>query len=200
MRKLFAMLLVLCALSGAAAADDFGQSYDRFLDQYAENIKFINANTSRHLLPLDFKGDFDSLGERIYVLSSGALEVEIKLDDMASQIARCQITLTAPSGMTYGDSRHNEFIVSGYHSYALQMAMHDSADLVERYALVEEVEAGLAVGNGAYKTQVGDYRLTCTAQNGVATLLFENELLMVNTIETEAETEDVPSIEIKDQK
>ena len=39
-----------------------------------------------------------------------------------------------------------------------------------------------------------------SAQNGVATLLFENELLMVNTIETEAETEEVPSIEIKDQK
>ena len=194
MRKLFAMLLVLCALSGAAAADDFGQSYDRFLDQYAENIKFINANTSRHLLPLDFKGDFDSLGERIYVLSSGALEVEIKLDDLASQIARCQITLTAPSGMTYGDSRHNEFTVSGYHSYALLMAMSKAETAFDRYALVEEVNNGLAANAGAYETQVGDYVLTCTSQDGVATMLFENELLMVNGLE-ETE-EEAPTIEI----
>ncbi len=198
MRKLLTIILLLCALCGAAAADDFGQSYDLFQDLYAENILFINQNTGRHLLAQSFRADFDAEGDRIYVLESGALAVEIKLDDLASQIAYCRITLTAPANMHYGDSQHNEFVVSGYHSYALQMAMHPSADPVQRYALVQEVEAGLANGNGAYETQVGDYQLTCTAQNGTATLLFQNELLMVDSIEFDEPDEDAPVVEIKE--
>lgn len=198
MRKLFAILLLLCALTGAAAADDFGQSYDLFQTLYAENVNFINDNTGRHLLPLDFKGDFDSEGERIYVLSSGALDVQLKLDDLASQIAWCQITLTAPADMSYGDSKHNDFTTSGYHSYALLMAMHKAAAPAQRYALVEEVNNGLAAGGGVYETQVGDYRLACQSQNGVATMRFENELLMGTGLETEEEA--LPTLEIKDQE
>lgn len=198
MRKLFAILLLLCALTGTAAADDFGQSYDLFQALYAENVNFINDNTGRHLLPLDFKGDFDSEGERIYVLSSGALDVQLKLDDLASQIAWCQITLTAPADMSYGDSKHNDFTTSGYHSYALLMAMHKAAAPAQRYALVEEVNNGLAAGGGVYETQVGDYRLACQSQNGVATMRFENELLMSTGLETEEEA--LPTLEIKDQE
>lgn len=198
MRKLFAILLLLCALTGAATADDFGQSYDLFQTLYAENVNFINDNTGRHLLPLDFKGDFDSEGERIYVLSSGALDVQLKLDDLASQIAWCQITLTAPADMSYGDSKHNDFTTSGYHSYALLMAMHKAAAPAQRYALVEEVNNGLAAGGGVYETQVGDYRLACQSQNGVATMRFENELLMGTGLETEEEA--LPTLEIKDQE
>jgi len=201
MRRLLACILLLCALTGAAAADDFGQSYDRFQSLYAENVTFINNNTGRHLLPLAFSGQFDAMGERIYVLSSGALHVQIKLDDLASQIASCRITLTAPAGMQYGDSQHNDFTISGYHSYALLMAMHDSQDPVARYALVEEVNAGLASGSGQYSTQVGDYRLTCQSADGVAAMLFENDLLLGKPIEEpagEGDEEGVPSIEIKE--
>ena len=197
MRRFFAMLLLLCALSGAALADDFGQSYDLFQTLYAENVDFINDNTGRHLLPLSFSGEFDSEGERIYVLSSGALDARIKLDDLASQIAWCQITLTAPAGMNYGDSLHNDFTTSGYHSYALLMAMSGASTPLERYALVEEVNGGIAANEGAYETQVGDYRLTCTSQNGVATMLFENDLLMSTGLETE---EEEPTIEISGQE
>ena len=100
MRKLFALILLLCALTGAAAADDFGQSYDLFQTLYAENVDFINDNTGRHLLPLTFTGAFDEEGERIFVLASGALYAQIKLDDLAEQIAYCQIMLSAPAGMT----------------------------------------------------------------------------------------------------
>ena len=192
MRKLIAVILLLCALCGAAAADDFGQAYDRFQTLYAENVTFINTNTGRFLLPLSFSGEFDSLGERIYVLNSGALSAEIRLDDLASQIAQCTITLTAPAGMTYGDSLHNDFTTSGYHSYALLMAMSKAPDAASRYALVEEVNNGLAAGGGTYETQVGDYRLVCTSQNGTAVMRFENELLMG----TKPETEDEPLIEI----
>jgi len=195
MRKLLALILLLCALTGAAAADDFGQSYDLFQALYAENVDFINQNTGRHLLPLTFSGEFDGEGDRIYVLNSGALAAEIKLDDLAEQIAYCRITLTAPSGMSYGDSLHNDFTTSGYQSYALLMAMSGAPTPHERYALVEEVNTGLAANAGAYETQVGDYVLSCTSQNGAAIMLFENELLMGTGLETE---EEAPVIEIKE--
>lgn len=191
MRKLLALVLLLCALAGAAAADDFGQSYIDFQTLYSENIHFINENTGRFLLPLDFSGEFDSEGDRIYVISSGALYVEVKLDDLAEQIAYCNISLTAPAGMTYGDSKHNDFTVSGYHSYALLMAMSKAGTAVERYQLVEEVNAGIAENAGVYETQVGDYRLKCLSANGTATMRFENELLMGTGLETEEESADV---------
>ena len=191
MRKLLALVLLLCALAGAAAADDFGQSYIDFQTLYSENIHFINENTGRFLLPLDFSGEFDSEGDRIYVISSGALYVEVKLDDLAEQIAYCNISLTAPAGMTYGDSKHNDFTVSGYHSYALLMAMSKAGTAVERYQLVEEVNAGIAENAGVYETQVGDYRLKCLSANDTATMRFENELLMGTGLETEEESADV---------
>ena len=191
MRKLLALVLLLCALAGAAAADDFGQSYIDFQTLYSENIHFINENTGRFLLPLDFSGEFDSEGDRIYVISSGALYVEVKLDDLAEQIAYCNISLTAPAGMTYGDSKHNDFTVSGYHSYALLMAMSKAGTAVERYQLVEEVNAGIAENAGVYETQVGDYRLKCLSANGTATMSIENELLMGTGLETEEESADV---------
>lgn len=191
MRKLLALVLLLCALAGAAAADDFGQSYIDFQTLYSENIHFINENTGRFLLPLDFSGEFDAEGDRIYVISSGALYVEVKLDDLAEQIAYCNISLTAPAGMTYGDSKHNDFTVSGYHSYALLMAMSKAGTAVERYQLVEEVNAGIAENAGVYETQVGDYRLKCLSANGTATMRFENELLMGTGLETEEESADV---------
>lgn len=196
MRRMIACLLLLCALTGAAAADDFGQSYDLFQSRYAQSVEFINDNTGRHLLPLSFSGSFNSEGERIYVLESGALYVEIKLDDLASQIASCKITLTAPAGMKHGDSQYNDFTISGYQSYALLMAMHDSEEAYQRYLLVEEVNNGLAANAGAYETQVGDYQLTCTSENGVATMLFENELLLGVEAEDEETEEELPVIEI----
>ncbi len=191
MRKLLALILLLCALAGAAAADDFGQSYMDFQTLYSENIHFINENTGRFLLPLDFSGEFDAEGDRIYVLSSGALHAEIKLDDLAEQIAYCYISLTAPAGMTYGDSLHSDFTVSGYHSYALLMAMSKAETAFDRYKLVEEVNAGIAENGGLYEMQVGDYHLTCLSANGTATMRFENELLMGTGLETEEESADV---------
>ena len=200
MRKLLAMILLLFVLTGAACAEDFGQPYDRFQALYAENVTFINENTGRFLLPLDFEGDFNSDGIRVYVLNSGMLTAEVMLDDMASQIAWLQIALTAPEGMTYGDSKHSDFVVSGYHSYALLMAMSASDDPVERYRLVEEVNNGLAANAGVYETQVGDYRLTCQSANGTATMRFENSLLMVNSMEPAETEEEMPSVEIKTEE
>ena len=191
MRKLLALVLLLCALAGAAAADDFGVSYIDFQTRYAENVHFINENTGRFLLPLDFSGEFNTEGDRIYVINSGALSVEVKLDDLAEQIAYCHISLTAPAGMSYGDSKHNDFTVSGYHSYALLMAMSKAEKAFDRYKLVEEVNAGIAENAGLYETQVGDYRLKCLSANGTATMRFENELLMGTGLEVEEDPADV---------
>ena len=194
MRKLL-LALLLCSLLTPALADDFGQSYDLFEDYYAESITFINDNTGRHLLPHSLTATFDAEGQRIYVIASGALYAEIYLDDMASQIARCQITLKAPENMSYGDSRHADFTVSGYHSYALIMAMHGGSTAAERYRLVDEINSGLAANGGVYETQVGDYRLTCRSEGGTATMLFENELLMGSAIDAEEDAA-APTVEI----
>ena len=179
MRRFWCLVTALCLLASWAAADDFGRSYRTFEELYAQNVSFINENTGRHLLPHSTTRDYDSEGKRLYRIENGALSVEIHLDDMAEQIASCRITLTAPANMKYGDSQHYDFTTSGYHSYALMMAMHDGETPAQRYELVTEVNAGLAASSaGLYETQVGDYRLKCNSANGVATLLFENELLL----------------------
>lgn len=122
MRRLLIALL-LCALITPAAADDFGQSYDLFETYYAESVDFINDNTGRHLLPHTAQRDFDKLGNRYYIYQGGALRAEVYLDDLASQVARCLITLAAPANMQYGDSLYRDFTTAGYHSYALLMAI-----------------------------------------------------------------------------
>lgn len=196
MRRILSLVLALILLAASSAcANDIGRSYKTFEALYAENIVFINENTGRHLLPHSTTRDYDAEGRRIYRINSGALTVEIHLDDMAEQIASCLITLTAPTDMKYGDAKHYDFTTSGYHSYALMMAMHEGATPYERYALVTEVNAGLAAtSSGLYETQVGDYRLKCNNANGVATLLFENQLLM-DTEPDEPVEEEIPSEE-----
>ena len=188
MRKLLILLLLVCTLASAAAADDFGRTYKSFEAFYAENIVFINENTGRHLLPHTPVRDYDSQGNRMYRIESGALSVEIHLDDLAEMIASCRITLTAPENLKYGTSQHHDFNTAGYHSYALIMAMDASATPYERYALVNRINEGLAAsGAEPFETQVGDYRLTCTSMNGSATMLFENELFMETEPITPAE-------------
>lgn len=178
MRKLLCILLLLCLLAGMAVAESIGRSYEDFESLYGDNILFINENTGRHLLPLSFSRDYDSAGKRLYRLLSGALDVEIHLDDTAQQIATCRITLTAPANMQYNSSQHHDFATSGYHCYALMMAMAEGASACDRYALVAEVTAGLdAASDGLYQTQAGDYRLSCTRTENAATMLFENQLL-----------------------
>lgn len=193
MKKLLCCLLCLL-MAGTACAGEFGQSYELFESYYAENILFINANTGRHLLPHTATRDYDNNGRRIYRYTGGALSAEVHLDDLAEMIAMCQITLTAPSHMPYGSPAHNDFNTAGYHSYALLMAMSTAPTALERYALVTEVNAALALGE-PYQTNVGDYKLNCTSENGVATLRFENALLMDDGLPDETDETEVPDEE-----
>lgn len=178
MRKWIGIILIGCMLLGAAAAEDIGRSYRSFTALYAENIVFINENTGRHLLPHTASREYDSQSRRLYRFSGGALDAVLYLDDYDEQIASCQITLTAPTNMRYGDSTYNDFTTAGYHSYALIMAMSTAETAQERYALVTQINEGLAANSGSFQLQTGDYRVTCTRTDTQAVILFENELLL----------------------
>ena len=134
MRKLLifccCLLAGLACLIGAQAATISGRGYEDFEASYADNLDFINENTGRHLLPLVLaKGDANTDGgHRMYELLGDVLRVSIRLDQSNQVIERCEIVLTAPAGMSYGTSEYNDFVTSGYHSYALLMAMHTAAD------------------------------------------------------------------------
>ena len=155
MRKLLifcCLLASLACLSRASAATISGRGYEDFEASYADNLTFINENTGRHLLPLVLaKGDANADGgHRMYELLGDVLRVSIRLDQSNQIIETCEIVLTAPAGMSYGTSEYNDFVTSGYHSYALLMAMHTAADPAVRYGLVTAVNDGLLAGEGAY--------------------------------------------------
>jgi len=172
------LLLILTCLPAGMAATISGRGYEDFELCYADNLDFINQNTGRHLLPLVLaKGEANADGgHRMYELLGDVLRVTIRLDQSNQIIERCEIVLTAPAGMSYGTSEYNDFVTSGYHSYALLMAMHTAADPAVRYGLVTAVNDGLLAGDGTYATQVGVYTLNCTRADNVATLTFENTL------------------------
>lgn len=189
MRKSAALLaLLLCLWLPAAQAAPKGQTYDAFLASYAENVSFMNENTGRHLLPLVFTRSTsdEGGGHREYVLLGDVLSATVRLDAVNGAIEMCRITLTAPADLTYGSAAYNDFSTSGYHSYALLMAMSTAATPLERYQLVQAVNGGLAAGN-EYITQEGAYRLTCIREGTAATLTFENP----DAIDTPAPTPEV---------
>lgn len=172
------LLLVLTAISTSALAIS-GQPYETFLDYYEDDLEFINENANRHLLPLVVaKRDSDERDGRIlYEIYGDVLSLTIRTDPTGEVIEMCQIIMTAPVGMEYGDSAYNDFAISGYHSYAMLMAMDARTEASERYNLVTSVVEGMAANEGQYSTQVGVYTLTCTRVNNVATLTFENSLV-----------------------
>ncbi|MEG2315165.1 MAG: hypothetical protein RSC91_03040 [Clostridia bacterium] len=174
--KMFlALVLVFTALCGQASAIS-GQRYDTFLQNYQDDVTFININDTRHLLPLVFSThpSEQNDGRIYYELLGDVLSASVRTDPSGEIIEFCQITMTAPLGMSYGSAQYNDFAISGYHSYALLMAMHSATEALDRYALVVDVLDGMARGDGSYKTQLGVYTLTCTRVENCATLIFEN--------------------------
>ncbi len=168
-----ALLLFTCT---AAAENVTGITYDAFLENYAENLDFINDNANRHLLPLiPAKRDAGwGDGRRYYEIFGDVLSLSIRTEPIAGIVESCQIMLTAPANMTYGDSVHRDFTTSGYQSYGMLMAMSTAPTAYERYLLVEELEAGMATGGGVFQKQLGVYQLEATSVNGTVTILFTN--------------------------
>ncbi len=170
------LLSVVLCLAPARASSFTGQSYAIFSQYYKDDVRFINDNDNRHLLPLVLAKRESQLadGRIFYELIGDTLTAVISTDPTGEIIESCVITLTAPSGLEYGSALYNDFAISGYHSYALLMAMHADPDPARRYQLVTEVVSGMAAGNGSYTRQVGVYTLTCTRQESVAVLDFQN--------------------------
>ncbi len=178
-RRFLCFLCVALACLGTAHAEVVGisgQGYDTFQQYYQQDVDFINQNDGRHLLPLVLakRGDVSSDGRLAYELIGDTLSVSILTDPSGYIIEQCKIVLTAPSGMEYGNAIYNDFAISGYHSYALLMAMHADPDPANRYALVKDVEAGLTAGQGTYTRQLGVYTLDCLRQDQVVILDFRN--------------------------
>lgn len=171
---LTAALLLFTSAAGAEGV--IGLSYEDYMACYAENLDFINDNRGRHLLPLiPAKRDAGWGDGRLYhEIYGDVLSLVIRTEPVGKIIESCQITLTAPPNMTYGDSVYRDFSTSGFQSYGMLMAMSNAATPYERYLLVEELENGLATGGGVFRKQVGVYQLEATSENGTVTILFTN--------------------------
>lgn len=178
MRKLLCMVFLLLLPAAALAQGARGQQIDVFLAYYEENVSFINQNTGRHLLPLVFASSKSQEGDgrMVYQSFGDVLNVTVRTDPSKEMVEMCQIILTAPSGMEIGNAIYNDFTSSGYHSYALLMAMDGNADPAKRYELVTRVEEGMKQNNGAFMTLEGAYNLTCTNLSGTVTLIFDSSL------------------------
>ena len=180
------LILLLCLLLPLSAAGDVvsGQSYQTFETYYKDDLIFINENANRHLLPLVIASSASEVGDgrKFYQILGDVLSMTIRTDPSGEIIERCEITLTAPAGMELGNAVYNDFAISGYHSYALLMAMDVSASAYDRYAMVGMVEDGLKQGGGTFAAQVGVYGLRCQNQNGAVTIVFDNALSTPVTI------------------
>ncbi len=177
-KKMLCLACVLGLTIPAATARGVvaGQSYATFYKYYQEDVSFINDNDNRHLLPLVITRQVSQLedGRIFYDLLGDILTANIVTRTEDEIIESCVITLTAPDNMEYGGAVYKDFAISGYHSYALLMAMHVDPSAVSRYELVTDVVAGMAAGNGSYTRQVGVYSLTCTRTANTAVLDFRN--------------------------
>lgn len=178
MRKMALMLCLLLFFPLVNAnAEVSGQKYETFAQYYKDNVSFINTNDSRHLLPLVLaKRDSENNdGRLVYELYGDVLGVYIVTDPTGEVIESCKITLTAPANMEYGSTIYNDFAISGYHSYALLMAMPTDTEPAQRYQLVTEVVQGMGASeDGSYSRQLGAYTLECRRDGGTATLSFQN--------------------------
>ena len=170
MKKLGLWLLCLCLLPLGALAES-EQPYDTFLGYYQADVDFINENTGRKLLPLVLTTEGVEGRYRLYRLYGDVLSVTVRTQGSGRSIVMCQIVLTAPDGMQYGDSAYNDFVISGYHSYALLMAMSPAQEAQERYDLVDLVNNGMKQGD-SYERQVGAYHLTSRREGNAVTITF----------------------------
>lgn len=178
MRKCLILLCALLVMICAPAQAEFvsGLGYEAFLANYTENLHFINENASRHLLPLiPAKRDAGwGDGRLYYEIFGDVLSLTIRTDATGTVIEECIITLTAPADMSYGSTIHRDFTTSGFQSYGMLMAMSPAETALERYHLVEEVENGLATGNGVFHKQIGVYALDAVSLDGTVSMIFTN--------------------------
>ena len=171
------VMLVFCFPALALAAS--GQTLDHFETNYEQNVYFINENADRHLLPMVMtvkRADtFD--GTVTFEIIGDVLSMKGTTDQDGQTIKACTIYLTAPDAMEYGSATYNDFEISGYHCYALLMAMDSAIEPAERYALVTQITDAIAQGNGIGTVQSGVYTLEGNKVGNMVILTFTNNTL-----------------------
>ena len=184
-QRCFVLLLLFCVLFSfaAQAAPASGMPLSTFGLNYEENVYFINNNTGRHLLPLRIAQesmDEDTRQIRFAIIGdtlslTGATDVDGQVVDT------CLITLTLPGDYASNTLSQSDYEISGYHCYALLMAMDGNAAAEDRYELVSQAEQALrdalADGETSFHFTVGLYTLTGERTDTSMRLYFENNTL-----------------------
>ena len=169
-------IALVFSLTSALGYDTGFVDYETFIGRYAGNLEFINDNAERHLISLYFASGDTEKSYRVYTLSGDVLTATLRTSGSGRTVAMLSVTLTAPSGMSNGDALYKDFVTSGYHCYALLMAMSPAEECADRFTLIEEINAGLN-GETEYHTFVGAYTLACrrSGENSV-TFTFSSSL------------------------
>lgn len=175
MKRFFALLMVLFLLPVVSLAEDAAMEqyvgYEQFIGRYAGNLEFINEQEGRHLISLIFSSGENEGDLRVYNLAGDVVSARLRTRGTNRQMVMLQVTLTAPQGMQAGTTEYADFVTSGYHCYALLMAMRSDDTPAERWPLIEELNNGLA-GNNEYRTMVGPYNLTARRSDEGNTVTF----------------------------
>lgn len=171
MKKILAILGALLLLFQVALSEEVPPlRWDDFMDAYRENLTFINQNTGKHLIPLSVTRGNDADGHKLYTIAGEIVSGMIRLDITGEAIEICTVRLTAPEGLSYGDALYNDFTVSGYHSYALLMAMSPEEEPIKRYELVTQVNDLLKKQDNPRPITLGRYRLEPVRMNNTVIL------------------------------
>jgi hypothetical protein len=199
MKKWLAALAALALGLPTCALAMTGQSYATFQDYYKADVTFINQNDNRRLMPMVLSQSKDGQDDSSirYDLYGDVLSVNV-VADTQGVIETCDIKLTAPANMVYGDSVYNDFAISGYHSFAFLMAMDAHSDPSERYKLVTDVVAGIKNNDGAYTHQLDAYTLTCTRGNSEVLLSFINNEVPASTAQPDPNATNAPDTDEND--
>ncbi len=184
-KRCFVLLLLFCMLCAAAAqaVGANGMPLSTFALNYEEDVYLINNNTGRHLLPLRIAQEsvsedtrqirFSIIGDTLTL--SGTTDIEGRV------VNTCVITLTLPADYGSNKLSQSDYEISGYHCYALLMAMDGAGTAADRYALVEQTELALrdalADGQTSFSFTVGLYTLTGERTDTSMKLIFENNTL-----------------------
>lgn len=195
-KRCFVLLLLFCLLCAAAAqaVGASGMPLSTFALNYEEDVYLINNNTGRHLLPLRIAQESVNENTRQirFSIIGDTLALTGTTDSDGQVVDTCQITLTLPADYQSNQLSQSDYEISGYHCYALLMAMDGSATAADRYALVQQAELALrdalADGQTSFSFIVGLYTLTGERTDTSMRLYFEN-----NTLKPTASPEPEPT-------
>lgn len=163
MKRIMALLLALLLLPAAVLAEDGAQeeylSYEQFIGRYAGNLEFINEMENRHLISLIFSSADNDGDFRVFRLAGDVVSAKMRTKGSGRTVVMLQVNLVAPENLQPNTTAYADFVTSGYHCYALLMAMASGDEPAERWPLVEELNRGLS-GAHEYRTSAGPYNLT----------------------------------------